>query len=163
MVTRWKKLILLKNTVKRRESKLMIDKNDVLYKPNKDELAQLMSSQYKEMYIELCDLAEKEYNGSEQIDFSKCKSAYGWNIKYKNKVKTIITLYPDTNKLTALIVLKLADLEIFDIIKSEFSEYMQQFIEKTAVFNNTKWIFIEVKTKEIYNDIIKLLKLKFKK
>jgi AraC family transcriptional regulator len=141
----------------------MINKKDIAYKPNREELAELIKSDVKELFYEFCTIIEKEYDGKIQIDFSKCSAAYGWNIKYKKSSKAICTIYPENDFFTALITLKFSDLELFDIVKTDFTEYINNLIKKSSPFNGTKWLMINIADRQILDDAIKLLKIKFGK
>jgi len=139
----------------------MIDKLNPLYTPSKQELADYVATEQRPLFNELCDFAEIKLKAKPQIDYSKCTAIPGWNLKYKKSSKSVFTLYPFEDKFIAMITMNFDSLEIFNVIKSDFSTKMQSFIEKTSFFNGTKWLLIDVKDKNDLNEVIMLLNIKF--
>ena len=106
---------------------------------------------------------EAEYKSAPQIVFSVCAGKPGWNVKYKKGAKALCTLYPETDGFTALVVLGTADMMRFDAVRPAYTAYINALYDKCRLFNNTKWLMIQVSDDDIQSDVKKLLHLKLEK
>lgn len=106
---------------------------------------------------------EQEYSAMPQIVYSVCSGASGWNVKYKKSGKALCTLYPESDGFIALVVLSAADMELFDAVKSDYTQYTAKLYDNCKPFNNTKWLMVRVSDNDILDDVKKLFKLKLSK
>ncbi len=111
----------------------------------------------------LTEYIEKEYSSKPQAAYSVCAGKPGWNIKYKKGGKALCTLYPESGSFTALVVLSAADMELFDVVKKDYTPYTLKLYDDCRPFNNTKWLMIRVSGYDILEDVKKLLRLKLSK
>jgi hypothetical protein len=134
----------------------MIDILNKNYEPSFDEITEYIDK--KDMWIEINNHINSTFKSKPKMFYSRCSAKPGWNVKYKKSSKAICTLYPDKDYFTALVVLNDADMKLFD--KNNFSKYLNDLYDNCSLFNNTKWLMIEIRNKEILNDVKKLMELK---
>jgi len=136
----------------------MINKLDSGIKPTKQDLKEIIKDRFID---DFCAYVEKEYAPKEQIDYSKCSAAPGWNLKYKLKGKTVCTIYPDKDYFTVLITMNYNDNDKFNIVKDNFLLSTTEMIERAKPMNGTKWLMLKVSDVESLRDAKKLIALKY--
>ncbi len=116
------------------------------------------------IWDELISFIEDTYNVSSQMSYSKCSAQPGWNIKYKKSGKSLCTLYPMEDYFIALIVIgaKEEDEVRMGIEAGMFTPYIMELYQKTAFSAGGRWLMIEVREKELLNDIKTLIKIRVK-
>lgn len=106
---------------------------------------------------------EQAYSSKPLLAYSVCAGKPGWNVKYKKGGKALVTLYPERGGFIALVVLSAADMDVFEAVKSDYTEYVVNLYDGCKPFNNTKWLMIRVSDDNILEDVTKLLRLKLSK
>ncbi len=101
-----------------------------------------------------------EFNAQPLITYSVCSGKPGWNVKFKKGGKALCTLYPEKERFIALVVLSSGDMEVFDRIKSSYTDDLNALYEGSKPFNGTKWLMTSITDDAILEDVKKLLKLK---
>ena len=129
--------------------------------PDKAQLISVAQGKAYKLLESFCLYIEKNYNPKEQIDYSKCSGAPGWNLKYKSRGKTICTIYPYDDYFIALITLNFDALEKYNIVKAEFSIPLQEKIADIKTFNGSKWVMHEIRCENDLAEAIKLISLKY--
>lgn len=115
------------------------------------------------LWNELCCFAEDECSAKRYIEYSRCSMNTGWNIKYKKSGRALCTLYPDKNIFECMISIGRKEAEEAELIIPSCCKYIRELYEKTALFNGSRWLMIEVSSEEILDDVKKLIKLRMKK
>lgn len=138
----------------------MFDKLNASTVPSKNELISVVKAESNALLIDLCRHIEAEFDAKEQIDYSACSMAPGWNLKYKKSSKSICTIYPYKDYFTVLITLNFDALELFNIMADTFCQYIRDLAANTSGMNGAKWLSVNVTDKIIAEDVKKLLKLK---
>lgn len=114
------------------------------------------------LWNKLHELLQKEYKSAPKIEYSKCPAQRGWNIKYKKGGKSLCTLYPMENYFIALVVINEKMKPQADLIINECGEYLRDLFMKTPFSCGGQWMMISVKDKLIFNDLMKLISVRFK-
>ena len=116
----------------------------------------------KPIWDELVSYIEEKYNVKPQLDYSKCSAQPGWNIKYKKSGKSLCTLYPMPDHFIALVVVGTKEETEVEIAAEAgiFTSYVKELYRKTAFSAMGRWLMIEVKQKEILNDIKVLIEIR---
>ncbi len=83
-------------------------------------------------------------------------------LKFKQGKKTILTIYIHEDKYTFLIIFGKAEREKFELIKSSFSQYIQEYYDCSKTYHDGKWMFIDVKSLDILEEVMKLIEIKKK-
>lgn len=114
------------------------------------------------IWNELTSFIEDTYKVNFQMSYSKCCAQPGWNIKYKKSGKSLCTLYPMEDYFIALIVVGAKEEDEVKIAMDAgmFTTYVMELYQKTVFSAGGRWLMIEVKNKEILNDIKTLIKIR---
>lgn len=83
-------------------------------------------------------------------------------VKFKQGTKTIVTIAIHKDKLNFLIIFGKAEREKFEGEKSEFSQAIRSFYDNSRTYHDGKWMFIDVSTLELLEEIKKLILIKKK-
>jgi hypothetical protein len=116
------------------------------------------------IWDELLSYIEETYKSKPQLDYSKCSAQPGWNVKYKKGSKSLCTLYPMPGYFIALVVVgRKEENEVELAIEAgRFSTYVNVLYKNTAFSAMGRWLMIEVKHKDILNDIKGLMEIRVK-
>lgn len=137
----------------------MIDKLDNSINPVKEQLIEYTGSA-SALLKKFCDHIESAYQPKEQIDYSRCASIQGWNLKYKVKGKSLCVVYPYKDYFCVMITLAAAELYKFSIVKKDFGTAIQKLVDEAKPFNNTKWIVLKIICEADLSEAYKLAALK---
>ena len=118
----------------------------------------------KPIWDQLVLYIEETYKINPQLDYSKCSAQPGWNVKYKKSNKSLCTLYPMPNYFIALVVVGAKEEREVELAMEAgvFSEYVKELYQKTAFSAMGRWLMIEVKHKDILNDIKALIRIRLR-
>lgn len=83
-------------------------------------------------------------------------------LKFKHGKKTILTIYLYEDRLVFLIIFGKVEREIFIKIKNEFSQYIQDYYDNSKTYHDGKWMFIEVLSLEVLEEVKRLIQIKKK-
>lgn len=116
------------------------------------------------IWNELILFIEDTYNVSSQISYSQCSAQPGWNIKYKKSGKSLCTLYPMEDYFIALIVVGAKEEDEVRMMMDAgiFTPYVMELYQKTAFSAGGRWLMVDVKNKELLNDIKTLIQIRVK-
>jgi len=105
---------------------------------------------------------EETYKAKRQLDFSKCSAQPGWNVKYKKSGKSLCTLYPMPNHFIVLVVVGAKEEDEVELAMEVgvFSEYVKELYQKSAFSALGRWLMIEIKHKDVLNDIKRLIEIR---
>ena len=113
-----------------------------------------------ELWLQLNLVLQRDYNVIPTIQYSKCPSQKGWNVKYKKSGKALCTLYPMNNYFIALVVVNGKMEPEAEILIQECCAYLRDLFEKTSSSCGGRWLMIEVKDQNTLEDTLKLIKLR---
>lgn len=100
------------------------------------------------------------YQIEPRVEYSRCSMQAGWNIKYKKSGKSLCTLYPMQGFFIALVVIGSHEITEAEILMPLCTGYMQTLFTNTKTGNGQKWLMIEVKDKEIIEDVFRVINLR---
>ena len=129
--------------------------------PSADDIKNYLG-EAKSIWDELTAYIEKTYQVKPQITYSKCSAQPGWNVKYKKRSKALCTLYPMQNYFIALVVVGAKEeYEVEATVEAGiFTPYLNELYQKTAFSAMGRWLMIEVKDREVLNDVMTLIEIR---
>lgn len=95
-----------------------------------------------------------------KLTYSKCSMQKGWNTKYQKGGKSLCTLYPMEGYFIALIVVGKKELEEVEMMMPLCCEYLQDLYASVDIFNDSKWLMINVTKQEVLEDVKKLIHIR---
>jgi len=118
----------------------------------------------KSDWDELTAYIEEEYRVKPKIEYSRCSAQPGWNVKYKKSSKSLCTLYPMDGYFIALVVVGAKEEEEVKACMDSglFTAYVKQLYDKTGYSAMGRWLMIEVKNKDVINDIKQLISIRLR-
>jgi hypothetical protein len=128
--------------------------------PTMPEICEYITGEARTLWQEFVTNVEEEFQTAPKFAFSVCAAKPGWNVKYKKSGKALCTLYPERDAFVALVVLGAKDMVLFEGVCGDYAPSINQQYKKTATFNGTKWMMIQIKDRETANDVLKLIRLK---
>jgi hypothetical protein len=116
----------------------------------------------KTIWDDLIAYIEKTYQVKPQTAYSGCSAQPGWNVKYRKSSKSLCTLYPMQNFFIALVVVGAKEeVEVEAIIEAgEFTAYVKELYQKTPFSAMGRWLMIEVKDREVLDDVKRLIEIR---
>ena len=85
---------------------------------------------------------------------------YGWLIRYWKSGRTIVSLFPETNRFSFLIVYGQKEIDKFNDIETTFPPSIVEIFKKTEKLHDGKWLWIRVTDTAMLEDLKKLITIK---
>lgn len=116
------------------------------------------------LWTELETYLEDAYHVAPKLSYSKCSAQPGWNVKYQKSGKSLCTLYPMEGFFIALVVIGTKEETEVEaaMILNAFSPYLQELYRKTTFSCGGRWLMIQVTSKEILEDVERLISIRVK-
>lgn len=114
------------------------------------------------LWKELLSYVEKVYQVQPKMTYSKCAAQPGWNVKYQKSGKSLCTLYPMEDFFIALIVVGTKEETETEFALELFTPYVAGLYRKTTFSCGGRWLMIEVKDKNILEDVKRLIAIRVK-
>ena len=128
--------------------------------PSAEQLSQLLGAQLYEIWQKLCELNEKEYD-TERL-WNKGGKDWTYEYKYRRGGKTLCALYARENCLGFMVVLGKDERLKFENERNNFTKEVQSVYDGAQTFYDGKWVMFEPSDASLFDDFIKLLKIKRK-
>jgi len=87
---------------------------------------------------------------------------YGWLVRYRKSGRTIVSLFPERNSFSFLIVFGKKEIEKFTAQESSFASEIVDIFHNTERLHDGKWLWIRATDSSCFNDITKLIAIKRK-
>ena len=85
---------------------------------------------------------------------------YGWLIRYRKSGRTIVSLFPEKNSFSFLIVYGKKEIKKFSTQESEFLPAIIDVFQNTKKLHDGKWLWIRVTDSTYFEDLKKLIAVK---
>ena len=128
---------------------------DKLHQPTDDEVQAMLGSAWTR-WESLTQFVAQSYQIPVAWTFGG--KNYGWNIWYRKGGKTLTSLYPQAEALTAQIVLGAKDVE--QAMTLALGSNVRRLLEETPQLHDGRWLFIPVTTDQDVDDVKQLLLIK---
>ncbi len=133
----------------------MLDK-----KPNEEEITALAGKSLYEIWTKLCDLIDENYDMDRL--WNKGGKAWTYEYKYRRGGKTLCALYARENCIGFMIILGKDERLKFENERENYSVEVQRIYDEAQTYHDGKWIMFEPVDTSMFDDFIKLLKIKRK-
>lgn len=128
--------------------------------PNKAEIAALAGSSLGEVWTDLCNAIDAQYD-MEHL-WNRGGKNWDYEYKYRRGGKTLCALYVRKDCIGFMVILGQAERDKFEAQRAEFSDEVQKLYDKAETYRDGKWIMFLPKDTELLDDFIRLLKIKRK-
>ena len=85
---------------------------------------------------------------------------YGWLIRYRKSGRTIVSLFPEKNSFSFLIVYGKKEIKKFSTQESEFLPAIIDVFQNTKKLHDGKWLWTRVTDSTYFEDLKKLIAVK---
>ncbi|GCF94373.1 hypothetical protein NRIC_22640 [Enterococcus florum] len=102
------------------------------------------------------------YETQPQFAYSGCSMRPGWNVKYSKAGKSLCTLYPETGRFTALIVVGRKEMPQAEEILPVLTLETQELFRQTKTGQGAKWLMLSIHSVSMLEDAVKLISLRRK-
>ncbi len=85
---------------------------------------------------------------------------YGWVVRYQKSGRTIVSLFPEKESFSFLIVYGKKEIDKFSTQESEFSPAIVEIFQNTKRLHDGKWLWIRVTDSSNFENLKKLLTIK---
>jgi hypothetical protein len=109
------------------------------------------------LWQELCGFLETNYGTLPKVEYSMCSGARGWNVKYKKGSRSLCTLYPHEGFFTCLVCIGPKEVMEAELVLTACSAYTQELFRKAGAVNDTRWMMIDVTSRNILEDAKRLI------
>lgn len=133
----------------------MLDK-----KLNEEEITALVGKSLYEIWTKLCDLIDENYDMDRL--WNKGGKAWTYEYKYRRGGKTLCALYARENCIGFMIILGKDERLKFENERENYSVEVQRIYDEAQTYHDGKWIMFEPLDTSMFDDFIKLLKIKRK-
>ena len=128
--------------------------------PTAEELTNLVGKSLYEIWDSLIALIDESYD-MEHIWHNGGK-AWKYEYKYRRGGKTLCALYARDNCVGFMIILGKDERLKFENDRAGFSEAVQRIYDTTPTYHDGKWLMFEPTDTSLFDDFIKLLRIKRK-
>ncbi len=87
---------------------------------------------------------------------------YGWVVRFRKSGRTIVSLFPEKNSFSFLIVYGKKEIDKFSSQESEFLPAIVEIFQNTKKLHDGKWLWIRVTDSTNFEDLKKLITIKRK-
>lgn len=128
--------------------------------PNEEEMATLVGKALYDVWKKLCALIDEKYD----MDclWNKGGKVWKYEYKYRRGGKTLCALYAKENRVGFMIVLGKEERLKFETDRGNYTKEIQQAYDNAQTYQDGKWIMFEPVDSSLFDDFIKLLKIKRK-
>lgn len=126
--------------------------------PGKEEMTALVGTALYDVWNKLCALIDEKYDMDCLWD--KGGNTWKYEYKYRRGGKTLCALYAKENCVGFMIVLGKDERLKFEADRENFSKEIQEIYDEAKTYHDGKWIMFEPADTSLFNDFIRLLKIK---
>mgnify|MGYP005794118385 CR=1 FL=1 len=128
--------------------------------PSKEEMTSLVGERLYAVWSKLCALIEENYEMDRLWD--KGGKAWTYEYKYRRGGKTLCALYARENCVGLLVVLGKDERAKFEADRASYAQEIQMAYDEAQTYHDGKWIMFEPADASLFNDFLRLLRIKRK-
>lgn len=128
--------------------------------PGAEEMTALVGKPLYEVWNQLCALIEENYD-MERL-WNQGGKAWTYEYKYRRGGKTLCALYARRNCVGFMVILGKEERLKFETERGSYSEEVQSVYDESPTYHDGKWMMFEPADTSLFEDFIRLLKIKRK-
>ena len=128
--------------------------------PNTEQMTALVGKSLYDIWIKLCDLIEEKYDMDRLWD--KGGKAWTYEYKYRRGGKTLCALYAREKCVGFMVILGKDERLKFEEDRENYSKDAQKIYDETQTYHDGKWMMFEPTDTSLFDDFIRLLRIKRK-
>ncbi len=128
--------------------------------PNAEEMTILVGESLYNIWNKLAALIEEKYDMDRS--WNTGGKAWKYEYKYRRGGKTLCALYARENCVGFMIILGRDERLKFEADREHYAKEVQRIYDETQTYHDGKWLMFEPKDTAMFDDFIKLLRIKRK-
>lgn len=128
--------------------------------PSEAEMIALVGKPLYDIWQKLCALIEEKYD-MERL-WNKGGKAQQYEYKYRRGGKTLCALYAREKCVGFMVILGKDERVKFEADRDNYTQDIQKLYDETPTYHDGKWLMFEPTDTALFEDFIKLLRLKRK-
>jgi hypothetical protein len=125
-----------------------------------DMISFIADSEAVRAWKQLQEFLDTHYDIQKEILYYGDK--YGWLVRYRKSGRTIVSLFPEINSFSFLIVYGMKEIDKFLTQETDFLPSIVEVFQKTEKLHDGKWLWIRVTDSAILGDLKRLIAIKRK-
>lgn len=128
--------------------------------PNTEQMITLVGKSLYDIWDKLCALIDEKYD----MDclWNKGGKVWIYEYKYRRGGKTLCALYARENCIGFMIILGKDECLKFEKDRENYSNEVQRIYDETQIYHDGKWIMFKPIDTSLFDDFIRLLRIKRK-
>lgn len=123
-----------------------------------NQIMALLGSDLYHCWIELNHRIQRCYD-TDRL-WNKGYRDWVYEYKYRRGGKTLCTFYLKDKTIGCQIVFGLKEREKFELERADYSKEMQDIYDLSTTYHDGKWMLIPIENDTLFDDILKLLRIK---
>lgn len=128
--------------------------------PDTEQLAALLGKPLYSLWTDLCAFIDSRYDMDRL--WNKGGKAWTYEYKYRRGGKTLCSLFARENCMGFMIILGKDERLQFERDRESYSQEIQRIYDGTPTYHDGKWMMFEPTDTSLFDDFMKLLKIKRK-
>jgi len=128
--------------------------------PTYNEIRNFIGNTAIKRFDKIIAFIEKNYDFTKEICYGG--KNYGVLIRFRRNKKTLLSIFPEKNSLSCVLVYGKKEIEQFENRKNEFSDYINTIFNETKQYHDGKWLLIQIKDDKYIDELIEMIKIKKK-
>ncbi|EKS4345357.1 DUF3788 domain-containing protein [Clostridium sporogenes] len=128
--------------------------------PTYDEMRCFIGNSAVKNFDKIVTFIEENYDFNKEIHYGG--KNYGVLIRFRRSGKTLLSLFPEKNGFSCVLVYGKKEIEQFESRRDEFSDYMKRIFNDTKHYHDGKWLLIRIQDDKYINELIEMIKIKKK-
>jgi len=127
--------------------------------PNARQVAAWIGNRNYKRWTDLTQFIEGHYPRVFNSTWLFGGAKYGWSLRFK-KSKSFCTLIPEKGKFRILLVFGAEERKKVEILLPRLASHVAEDYEKSTTYHDGRWVWVNVDSKNVLNDVERLLVLK---
>lgn len=128
--------------------------------PNEEDMKALIGESLYEVWSRLCALIDERYEMDRLWD--QGGKAWTYEYKYRRGGKTLCALYAREDHIGFMVILGKEERAKFEADREHYSKEIQEIYDTAQTYHDGKWIMFEPVDSSLFQDFMKLLRIKRK-
>lgn len=135
-----------------------IYKDDPL--PTYEEIRAFIGKKGVKVFNKLITHLNNNYNFQPEIYYGG--KNYGVLIRYRRSSKTLVSIFPEKDGISIVLVYGKNEIKIFKERRKEFSGYLCKIFNTTKQYHDGRWLLIPMEDEKYLNEVIEMIAIKKK-
>ncbi|KPU46143.1 hypothetical protein OXPF_02530 [Oxobacter pfennigii] len=128
--------------------------------PSYDEIRDFIGDIAVMQFDRLIEFVEENYDFDKEIYFGG--KNYGVLVRFRKNGKTLLSIFPEKNGFSIVLVYGKKEIEQFENRKNEYSSFITSIYDATKQYHDGKWLLIRIEDDRYLNELIEMIKIKKK-